>query len=210
MAVVAISASYGAGGSRIAPAVAERLNVPFLDRAIPMSAADRLGISADAESDEERRRGSWLERALSGFAGGDTGVPAPLPSDSGSTERLRRETEERLLAQAGSGSGVILGRAAVIVLRDDPSTLRVRLDGPPTGRLEQAMRLAEIERESAVEAMRRLDRIHAEWTRHFYGVELTDPSLYHLMLDSTSLPFDACVELIVIARHALVADPAQA
>jgi cytidylate kinase len=115
-----------------------------------------------------------------------------------------------LLAQAGSGSGVILGRAAVIVLRDDPSTLRVRLDGPPTGRLEQAMRLAEIERESAVEAMRRLDRIHAEWTRHFYGVELTDPSLYHLMLDSTSLPFDACVELIVIARHALVADPAQA
>jgi cytidylate kinase len=72
------------------------------------------------------------------------------------------------------------------------------------------MRLAGIDRDRAAEAMRRLDRIHAEWTRHFYGVELTNPSLYHLMLDSTALPLDTCVELIVIARHALARDPAPA
>ena len=32
MTLVTISASYGAGGSRIAPALAERLGVPFLGR----------------------------------------------------------------------------------------------------------------------------------------------------------------------------------
>ena len=36
MTLVAISASFGAGGSRIGPALAERLGVPFLDRAIPL------------------------------------------------------------------------------------------------------------------------------------------------------------------------------
>jgi shikimate kinase len=39
MHVVTLSAGYGAGGSVIGPAVAERLGVPFLDRALPAGVA---------------------------------------------------------------------------------------------------------------------------------------------------------------------------
>ena len=47
MHVVTISATYGAGGALVGPAVAERLGVPFVDRAIPVAVADDLGITLD-------------------------------------------------------------------------------------------------------------------------------------------------------------------
>ncbi len=47
MGIVTISASYGAGGPEVGPAVAERLGLPFHDRAIPAQVAGRLGVSQD-------------------------------------------------------------------------------------------------------------------------------------------------------------------
>ena len=200
MTLVAISASYGAGGSQIAPALAERLGVPFVDRAIPMAVADELDIAYDDAATLDRQLGlSWLERLLSGFVGGDTGVPSPAPAGTITSDDFRRATEEALVNQAATGVGVILGRGAVVVLREDPRALRVRLDGPADRRLEQAMRLGIADRETAERAMKRLDRVHLDYAKHFYGVELRDLSLYHLVLDSTALPFETCVDLIAAA-----------
>ncbi len=57
MSLVALSASYGAGGSVIGPAVAERLDVPFVDRAIPLAVADRLQVSYDEAAAHDDRAG---------------------------------------------------------------------------------------------------------------------------------------------------------
>ena len=40
--VVTISAPYGAGGAYVGPRLAERVEVPFVDRAIPNEVAQRL------------------------------------------------------------------------------------------------------------------------------------------------------------------------
>jgi cytidylate kinase len=195
--LVAISAAYGAGGSRIAPSLAERLGVPFVDRAIPMAVADELDISYDDAATLDQQLGlNWIERVLSGFIGGDTGVPSPTPAGTVTSEDFRRATEDALLEQASSGSGVILGRGAVIVLREDARVLRVRLDGPAERRVEQAMSLGNLDRRTAERAMKRIDRVHFDYAKHVYGIELRDLSLYHLVLDSTALPFETCVELI--------------
>ena len=37
--------------------------------------------------------------------------------------------------------------------------------------------------------------------RRAYGVDGEDPDLYHLILDSTAIGLDACVELIVTAAR---------
>ena len=199
MTLVALSASYGAGGGRIGPALAERLDVPFVDRAIPMAVAARLEVPLDdAAAHDEQVSTRWLERLLGGFLGGDVGLPLPTPADTILPDDFRRATEEVLLRQAATGDGVILGRAAVVVLRDDSRAFRVRLDGPPQRRLRQAT-LHGVSEASAERSMRRLDRTHAAYVKHFYGVDVTDPSLYHLVCDSTSLSIEGCVELIALA-----------
>ncbi|MDQ1397927.1 MAG: hypothetical protein QOG64_3186, partial [Acidimicrobiaceae bacterium] len=60
--VVTISAPYGAGGSIIGPAVAKRLGVPFIDRAIPASVAASLSVPLETVLAHDERRGSLLQR----------------------------------------------------------------------------------------------------------------------------------------------------
>jgi cytidylate kinase len=201
--LVALSASYGAGGSRVGPALAERLGVPFLDRAIPFAVSERLDVAVEAAREhDERLAGSRLERILRGFIGQNVGAPVPLASELTIDEDFRRATEEVLLAQAASGKGVILGRAAVIVLAGRPDVLRARLDGLPDRRAAQAAGLAGIALEEAQQILKRLDRAHADYTRRFYAADVSDPGLYDIVLDSTRIDLDTCAQLLEVAARA--------
>jgi Cytidylate kinase-like family len=199
--LVALSASYGAGGNVVGPALAERLGVPFLDRAIPVKVAEQLRVSPEEVDAVEDGHPGWLERLLSGFSAGETVVPTPLPGAGLNSEDFRRETEKVLLAQCQTGEGVMLGRAGAIVLRDDPAVLRVRLDGPKELRLRAAMGFGGIDEETARRTVDRLDRTHADYARELYGADIRDPALYHLMIESTAIDVDTCVELIATAAR---------
>ena len=52
MATVTVAATYGAGGSVIAPAVAKRLGLPFIDRAIPVAVAEEIHEPLEALCDD--------------------------------------------------------------------------------------------------------------------------------------------------------------
>jgi hypothetical protein len=194
MTLVALSAAYGAGGSRIGPALADRLGVPFLDRAIPLGAA---GLDREATTDVEDE--GFFERLLRGFAGMTAGGPAAIPE----ADEFRERTERELLEHAAGGEGVVLGRAAVILLRDDPRVLRARLTGPEAARARRAAELAGIDVDVAEERRKRVDRAHVEYARRFYGADLDDPQLYHLVLDTTAVGIDAAVDILDRAVRAL-------
>lgn len=204
MTLVALSASYGAGSTVVAPALAERLGVPFVDRAIPLAVAEQLRVSpGEAEAHEEAASVSWLERMLRGFIGSDPGAPTPVPAaEEISSEDFMRATEEVIRRQAETGQGLILGRGGAIVLREDPRVLRVRLTGPVERRKQQAIRLGEIDAETADRALHQTDRAHAEYARRFYDVDIDDPALYHLVIDGTAFAPDAVVEMIARATQA--------
>jgi cytidylate kinase len=81
--------------------------------------------------------------------------------------------------------------------------LRVRLHGPPDRRLRQAVSLGGVDERTAKETLDRLDRAHADYVRQFYGEDINDGALYHLVIDSTLIELGACVELIASAAEAL-------
>jgi cytidylate kinase len=202
--LVTLSASYGAGGSRIGPAVAERLGVSFLDRVIPLEVAERLDVPPeDAAAHDQAVGATWIERVVRSFVTADPGVPAPMVAEDFSSDEFRRATEEVITQQAAAGAGVILGRAGAILLRDDPRALRVRLDGPPERRIRQAMALGDVDEATARRAQSKADRTHVAYVKHFYNLDIHDPRLYHLVIDSTTVAIDACVELIGAAARGI-------
>jgi cytidylate kinase len=85
----------------------------------------------------------------------------------------------------------------------------VRLDGPAPARVAQAMRLEGLDESTAQRRVRQLDRTHADYARHFYGLDIGDPSLYHVVLDSTAIAIDSCVEMLAAAARSLPAGTPQ-
>jgi cytidylate kinase len=192
MPLITLSASYGSGGSRIGPDVAAALDVPFLDRAIPAAVAEHLDLPADEVLAHEESAGSLLARIRSSLA----------LSPEHDEDYFRLETERVLREQAHTGNGVILGRAAAVVLRDDDRALHVRLDGPVDRRIAQAMALEDVDMTEAERRLKQNDHAREGYVRHYYNVDARDPRLYHLVIDSTAIPLDACVELVTGAARA--------
>lgn len=202
MTLVTLSASYGSAGGVIGRALAERLDVAFVDRAIPLKVAEDLDVSLDdAVAHDMRLASGFLERLLRSFAAADPGGPVPLPTDALTPDEFRRATEAVISRQAATGAGVILGRAGAVVLQTDPRVLRVRLDGPPERRLRQSMRYSKLDEATAERALAKADRAHATYVKHFYSADIHDPRLYHLVIDTTVISIDACIDLIVLAAR---------
>ena len=192
--VITISASYGAGGSWIAPQVAERLGYRFVDRAIPVAVAERLGVPLEHAHAHDESAASPLAQLLARLPN-TAGITLPNPNN----ESFCRETEALLREAADTGDVVVLGRAAAIVLHDRPHALHVRLDGPEEARIAQAMRVEGIDEEEARKRQRTSDPARIDYVKHFYGADPRDPRHYHLVLDSTALPLETCAELILTA-----------
>ncbi|GAA5062278.1 cytidylate kinase [Thermocatellispora tengchongensis] len=208
MRVVTISATYGTAGSVIGPAVAEMLGVPFVDRAIPGAVAKELGCTLDEVLAHDDRAEHGLGRLLAGamrlptvtFGGVDTYLPGAMPTPP---EEFVAHTERVIQTTARTRGGVILGRAGAQVLAAFPGALHVRLDAPLERRVRQTAAFFGIDEREARHIVEDNDRARTAYVRHFYRADPADPTMYHLVLDSTRIPVPTCVEIIVTAAEAI-------
>ena len=205
--VVTLAALYGAGGSVVGPRVAERLGVPFLDRGIPDAVAQQAGLPPEAVAGVDDQPRTAMERLVASLGRSTTssGGAAGSIEHLDVQERAVRAHIEEFLARSSESGGVAVGRGGMVVLRSLPWALHVHLGGPREGRLRQRMALEGIDRDTAERRQRAEDTARRRYVRHAYGVDGDDPSLYHLMIDSTAIGLDTCVDLIVAASHARVA-----
>lgn len=208
MAVITVSAAYGAGGSEIAPQVARRLRARFIDRAIPVGIARDLGISVEEAEAVARNAPNRLWRAFAAMSGVSYGLDISGPGDQLATEhQLIEQTEARIRDEADAGGCVILGHAAAVILAGRGDILHVRLDGAPAGRIQAAMRQHGIDHDAATAAQKQNDKLRTGYVKHFYQADSTSPSLYDLVLDTVRLGW-ARAEKLIIAAAGLVETPA--
>jgi cytidylate kinase len=201
--VVTISASYGAGGAYVGPRLAERLDVPFVDRAIPNEVAQRLSVPLAEAVQRDESAGTVFERFIRMLAPAGMAFGArPMLEHEVVDENAYRDATERVIREhAARGGGVFLGRAAALVLRDTPGALHVRLYGTRDGRVERAMELESLSREEAERRLADNDRAREAYVHHFYGADPNDLRYYHLAIDTTAISLDRCVELIAAATQ---------
>jgi cytidylate kinase len=200
--IVTVSAPYGCGGAEIAPAVAERLGLPFHDRAIPAQVAGRLGVPVEeAEANDETVVGG-LWRLVASLGTMPDPVGGVLPTSSLPDARAYREQTERVLSEIADGAGgVVLGRAGALVLRERSDALHVRLDGSQPRRLSAAVLRSGRPEDQVRREMEAADRSREAYVRHFYRCDPGEARHYHLVIDSTVLPLDTVIELIVTAAR---------
>ena len=93
--LVTVSASYGAGGSRVGPLLAEQLDVPFVERVMRRSVADRV-VGPLSEARRERQPvGPTLGRILRQISGDRTTPSAATAQAEGiADEEYRRPHDQ--------------------------------------------------------------------------------------------------------------------
>jgi cytidylate kinase len=200
--LITVSAAYGAGGSVVAPALAERFGLPFLQRvttseghiAEPGPCEERLSAE-EVKVTPVHRVLAHLTQAM------PTGPTQSPPSTHHQDERLRGHGEAGIHRLLTAGGGVILGRGAAVVLGKDRG-FHVRLDGPAARRVLQGAAIEGISPEQARERLRAADRARTAYVRRLYRCDPADAALYHLVIDSTVIPLDAVIELIAAAARA--------
>jgi cytidylate kinase len=182
--------------------VADRLGLPLLNRLVsPELAHAAPPVEHLTEAEEQATPHHRFFAYLAHAAPFGPTVSAPVTTaDDDQALRVRAESG---IAQLRRGDGgVILGRAAAVVLTGRPRAYHVRLDGPRERRLASATRIEGVTEEQAAMVLGETDRARAAYVKRLYRADPADPKLYHLIVDSTVLPIAVVVELIVTATRA--------
>lgn len=198
--LVAISATYGAGGAVVGQRVADALAVPFLGHTFTYEQME------EAHRDQQNPASAYLEHRVRGDQATDDDIARSAVVELGSRSFFEESDEEvRALIPTG---GVVVGRAGAYVLRDAPVVLRVLLDGPREARVAAGADLEGVDLPTAERRQAAHDASRVAIARGQYGTDPNELRHYAIVLDTTAVGLDTTVELIVAAALALHAGAA--
>lgn len=185
MAIIVVSHQMGAGGPEIGMALGQRLGYRYVDQELLLDAARRYGLAEDKLSHLDESKPTLFERF-------DTETRLHLTV-----------LQTTLLEFAELDNAVFMRGGGQWLLRGVPHVVRLRVIAPFEQRVKHWIkRIAEMTGEApgqraATEFVRRDDSEKAGRMRYLYeGVDIADPTLYELTINTEKLKYEAVVEMI--------------
>src|SRR5262244_2194316 len=172
MSIVTISHEMGAGGPEIGQQLAERLGYRYVDQELISDASHRYGL---------------LEEKLSHL---DESKPSLFERFDAETRRYITVIQTALLEFAEHDNVILQGRGGQWLLRGIPHVLRIRVIAPLEQRVKHWIRrTAETTGETpnqrhAADFVRRDDAEKAGRMRYLYEVDIADPNLYDIVINT--------------------------
>ena len=178
MSIVAISETAGSLGIEIGRKLANDLGWEFADREIIAKASEQFG------EDVMTLRHSVEEK------------PTLWDRFSDSQHRYKAYVEAIMLEMAARDNVVLAGRSSTIVLREVPHVVRVRTTAPERRRAERLQHQLGLTHEAGLDYVRHSDRERAARVKFLYHIDVDDPLLYDLVLNTDRLTVEKGVALI--------------
>jgi len=218
MPVITISREIGASGTYIALKVAEALGCICYDRQIINEIAQKMGKKEDQLEDFDQqsynRIGVFFQEALASIAqGGMVFHPfgiGPLDWDSAEIfstyprntfqEKDYYEVLTQVIKEISEKSNVvILGRGGSQILKDRSDTLHVRIVADRNERIQHVMKEQNLDQAKAEEVVSRKDEAAANFIYDFFDADWNDPHYYHMILNTSRINPEKCIEMIINA-----------
>lgn len=201
--VITINRELGSGGRTIGAKLAERLGVPFYDKALIQGLEEKYSLTREQIERLKGQKHNWwadFKRSLKmmpSYAAptlipGDTAIPDFLITD----DIFQSETEI-LRGIADDDSCVIAGRSGFYVFRDHPNHLSILIQA----RMEQRInRLAEKRGISAKEAekiIKEVDKGRESYVNKYTGTSRYDTRNYDIVFNVGDHTEDEIVDMIM-------------
>lgn len=180
--IVTVFGQRGSGASEIAPALAEKLGVPYVEQRFSsktLSQVDRNTLISDSAFSRWMRSVS-VDNDAAGIA----------------ADREIAANNTAYVLEAVDNGGVLLGRNGALVLRHVVGALHVRLVAPLGKRVERVMFKTGLGAAEAEEQCHAEDRLRAEMARALYQWDPNTDESYDLVLNTSSVTYDQIVDII--------------
>lgn len=194
--VVTIYGTYGAGARQVGRAVARELGLPFFGPAFSSEALE--GGSEEVRAQEA----TFLTKVIALMAAAFGASVIPEGSLEGHRQELIAENHRQVQGCAHLG-GVMVGRHGALLLADRPNTVHVLLTGSVEDRVERAAAESGIAREHAARRLEREDHVRADMAIALFGWDPRIPDHYDLVVNTSRIPLDAVVEMVLAAVRAV-------
>ncbi len=234
MAVLTISGQAGSRAPEIGRLVAEQLHFDYVDREILVEAATALGVPMESVVPLDERTASLGERLAAMLRrflerSAAAGAADPMLGSGGLDVLLGRSYSEAAAAEiaqevsgdqyfsaltdiigdlASNDDVVIIGRGSQMILKDHPGAVHILLVGPPDYRVRQFALREGLEEEEACKRVQDIDKGRAAFHSKFFKIDVDDPTLYHLTLNTERFSPEETAQMISeFAQRAAQARP---
>ena len=209
MAVISISRQVGAGGHEVAELVSKKLGYRFFDRELMRRLGIEGGITkgevVDLTAERHHTGGASGERMFGVMQANPLAYGAYEASGTGAEDRSAEMVSKIMLFAYEQGNVVVDGRGSQGVLRDKPGVLHVRLVAPVEQRIEYLKKRDNIGTDEARKRVKEADAAQVDYIRRYFGADINDPTLYHLIINTGKITQAAAVDLIIKALAGLPA-----
>ena len=203
--VITINRELGSGGRTVGRKLAEKLNVPFYDKALINELKKKFNL--DTEQIEKLKSGKsdwWREFINSALYLGQgmnelwyyqrmTGKEGYLVTSNDMFEQDR----EILTKVAEEESCIIAGRSGFSVFANHPNHLSVLIQAPLEHRIQRIMSKQELSREEAEKIIKKVDEMRENYVKKYSGTSRYDTRNYDLVINMEGKTEDEAVDLIL-------------
>jgi glucuronide carrier protein len=194
---VTIYGTYGAGAKQVGRAVAHHLGLPFFGPAFSSEAIE------GAPDDVREQEAAFLRKMVAVMAAtfGTRDDPDREVVDLHRQELI--EENRRQVQGCAHLGGVMIGRHGALLLADRPNTVHVLLTGSVEDRIERAATESGITPEHAARRVHREDHVRADMAIALYDWDPGVPDHYDLVVNTSRVPLDGVVDVILAALRAV-------
>ena len=203
--VITINRELGSGGKTVAKKLAEKLGVPFYDRAHLQSLEDKEGLNDEKiESLKSKKRTWWpdLKKIVELDGGFAVSIYDNLPNypvrDKNDTDQKFKTEQEILKGIADAESCVVVGRCSFVTFKDHPNHLHIWIQSPLESRVERVMKKKGIASKAEAEKfVKEVDQLCEDYVKRHTGASRYDTRNYDLVISMEGKTEDEAVDIIL-------------
>jgi len=197
MAVVTISRQFGAGGRTLGEKLCERFGFHLVDEFVIDELARKAKVKGDWLTAMEKEASSTLLGLLSSIVSSGHFLKTPAaPGEDFERKKYKDFLRRIMSAMANEGGYVLLGRGAQLVLGGHSKVFHVLLVAEYEDRVKFMVDRYHLSDDEAKKIIKEKENERAAVASNIFGAEIDDPKLYHMVMNTSRVPFDWAVESV--------------
>ncbi len=201
--VITINRELGSGGRTVGRLLAEKLGVPFYDKAVIKALKEKYNLTtAEIERLKGRKHSWWadVERILKIDAGMSMDYYLPKKTDAPdllTTDEMFKTETLILQDLAAEKSCVVAGRSGFHVFRDHPNHLSILIQASMDYRIERVARKQNMTEDEARKTIERVDRMRENYVKKYTSTSRYDTRNYQLVIAADGKTEEEIADMIM-------------